>query len=83
MGNKDFTLRQGQALTPSIAYTLAIGTWAVRATAAPLRRRAAAVGGPPYSCPRVTTLLGRARWIKWYNGSATKSLLCCGQLALF
>ena len=53
MGNKDFTLRQGQALAPSIAYTLAIGTWAMRATAAPLRRQAAAVGGPPYSCPTV------------------------------
>ena len=36
---------------------------------------AAAVGGSPYSCPRVTTLLGRARWMKWYNGSATKSML--------
>jgi hypothetical protein len=60
MGNKDFTLRQGQALAPSIAYTLAKGTWAMGATAAPhLRRRvaAAAVGGPPYSCPTVTTLL--------------------------
>ena len=53
MGNKDFTLRQGQALAPSIAYTLAIGTWAMRATAAPLRRQVAAVGGPPYSCPTV------------------------------